>query len=101
MWRLQHDGDRIEVHSHTGRAAAVDGAHLDEHGRLFLATDLGLGIVHTLDMEQAARAVESGAWRPADVRFDSMPARFGYRLSPAGDRLGATPAAPAGSDQTA
>ena len=61
----------------------MDTAYVDEQGRLFLSTDLGLGIVHTADMEVAARAVESGAWQPVSIRFDALPARFGYRLSPA------------------
>jgi len=34
-------------------------------------------------MEAAAGAVESGAWVPQDIRFDELPGRFGYRLSPA------------------
>ncbi len=33
---------------------------LDESGRLYLVTDLGLGLVHTSDMAQAADAVERG-----------------------------------------
>ena len=44
---------------------------------------LGLGIVHTQDMEAASRAVESGAWQPMPTRFEELPERFRYRLSPA------------------
>ena len=71
------------ITSHTGRVAQFESAWLDEHGRLFLVTDLGLGIVHTLDMELAASAVESGAWVVAEAPFDALPGRFGYRLRPA------------------
>ena len=70
------------ITSHTGRTARFESAWLDEHGRLFLAADLGLGIVHTLDMELAASAVESGAWVVAEAPFDALPERFGYRLRP-------------------
>jgi hypothetical protein len=49
---------------------------------LFLDTDLGLGIVHTLDTGDAASAVEAGACQPTDVIFASLPGRFGYRLDP-------------------
>ena len=59
---------------------------VDESGRLFLASDLGLGIVHTLDMNVASDLVERGVWKPQDARFDALVARFGYRLSPAADR---------------
>lgn len=71
------------VTSHTGVAAQFRTAWLDEHGRLFLDTDLGFGVVHTLDMEGAADAVEAGTWVPQTVRFDALPERFGYRLVPA------------------
>jgi len=71
------------VQAHTDDAARVRSAWLDERGRLFLDTDIGFGIVHTLDMDAAADAVEQGAWRPGEARFDELPARFGYRLVPA------------------
>lgn len=87
IWRIGAD---LAVTSHTGRPARVESAWLDERGRLFLATDIGLGIVHTLDMEAASDAVERGTWTPQDAAFETLPARFGYRLSPA---AGATAAA--------
>ena len=84
VWRLQPAaGGAIEIRSHTGLPAAFESAWLDEHGRLFLATDLGLGIVHTLDMETASSAVESARWPPTETPFRDLPQRFGYRLSPA------------------
>ncbi len=70
------------VTSHTGRAATPHGAWLDDSGRLFLDTDLGLGLVHSMDMGVAAQAVEAGHWQPAELPFAEMPARFGYRLRP-------------------
>jgi len=86
VWRLQAGADASAVPviaSHTGRGAQFTSAWLDEHGRLFLATDIGLGLVHTLDMETAAGAVERGVWAPFDAAFASLPQRFGYRLAPA------------------
>ena len=83
VWRLQHVGGAVPaIESHTGLVAQFASAWLDEHGRLFLATDLGLGIVHTLDMETAAAAVESGAWQPTELPFGELPRRFGYVLKP-------------------
>jgi hypothetical protein len=84
VWRLQSQtfgAPRIE--SHTGLAARFESAWLDEHGRVFIATEQGLGIVHSLDIEAAADAVESGLWPLAPASFASLPARFGYRLRPA------------------
>lgn len=82
VWRLEPDGNAAQVRAHTGAPAQVASSWVDEHGRLLLATELGLGIVHTQDMLLAAAAVEAGAWAPQDVRFAELPARFGYTLSP-------------------
>ena len=77
------EAGRWVVQAHTGRdAGQVRSAWLDEHGRLFLDTDAGFGIVRSLDMDAAADAVNSGAWVPQTVGFAELPVRFGYRLSP-------------------
>ena len=65
--------------------AAIESAWLDEHGRLFLASDAGFGIVHTQDMAAAADAIEAGLWQPHELAFAAMPQRFNYRLSPQRD----------------
>jgi hypothetical protein len=84
VWRLvARTGTAPEVRSHTGQSVAVESAWIDEQGRLFLATDGGFGIVHTLDMEAAADAVEAGLWHPQTLDFALMPQRFGFCLSPA------------------
>ncbi len=75
------------VSSHTGQPARVDSVWLDEQGRLFLATDIGFGIVHTLDMALAADAVEQGLWQPQELSFAVFPVRFGYHLSPAAEAV--------------
>jgi hypothetical protein len=80
IWRI--DGQN-SVTSHTGRAARVQHAFLDELGRLFLQTDLGLGLVHTLDVAQASDAIEQGLWMPESVMAAELPERFGYVCSPA------------------
>jgi hypothetical protein len=85
VWRLQvdaADAGAMLIRSHTGRAAQHRAAWLDEQDRLFVETDLGLGIVHSMDMGEAALAVESGEWRPETMPFGQMPGRFGYVLSP-------------------
>ena len=96
VWRLQTDPSTsaVVVTSHTGRPARCDDVFLDDSGRLFLASDLGLGIVHTLDMGVAGDAVERGAWRPQETAFAALVERFGYRLSPANDAKAASPPTP-------
>ena len=74
VWRLHGEA----VASHTGLPAVVRSAWLDEDGRLYLDTDLGLGIVHTADMLVAAERIERGDWQPHDIAVAEMPARFGF-----------------------
>ena len=84
VWRLTaQPGSTPRITSHTGLAAQMQSSWLDEAGRLFVATELGLGLVHTLDMETAADAVESAFWVPQEVAFDGLATRFKHRLKPA------------------
>jgi Protein of unknown function (DUF2946) len=83
VWRLTDGSAGVACQAHTGRAAQVESAWVDESGRLFLACDLGLGLVHSVDMERAGRAVERGQWRVGECAFESLAQRFGHVLSPA------------------
>ncbi|MBN8558738.1 MAG: DUF2946 family protein [Proteobacteria bacterium] len=79
VWRVAPDR---AVSAHDGRPARVQAVFVDEQGRVFLRTDLGFGIVHTLDMVAVADAVEAGDWAPEPVRGADLPQREGYLLSP-------------------
>ena len=83
VWRVESQAGSFAVHSHTGLPAPVQASWLDEHGRLFLATDIGLGLVHTMDMGIAAQAVESGHWQPGEMAWAQMPGHFAFQLKPA------------------
>ena len=85
VWRIDRAEGQPRVTAHTGAPAEVRGAWLDEEGRLFLDCDLGFGIVHSLDMDVAADAIEAGCWAPQELPFREMPARFGYVLRPRPD----------------
>ncbi|MEN9416893.1 MAG: hypothetical protein RI988_513 [Pseudomonadota bacterium] len=86
VWRLQEQatgaGASVQVSAHTGEPAQLKSCWLDDEGRLFLECDIGLGLVHSLDMAVAVEAVEAGTWVPEEVPFAQMPARFGYVLTP-------------------
>jgi Protein of unknown function (DUF2946) len=88
VWRLSEADGALRIESHTGRAAVFESAWIDEAGRLFVATDLGLGLVHTLDVELASCAVEASAWMPQETAFAALAQRFGHVLSPASQRRG-------------
>lgn len=79
IWRIQPD---LSLQAHTGQVAEVREALVDEQGRLYLATDIGVGLVHTMDVPLAAEAVESGRWPLQEVLASDLPTRFGYMASP-------------------
>jgi hypothetical protein len=72
-WRISAPGQR---------RARYRSAWLDEFGRLFLECDIGYGLVHSLDTDIAALAVEAGDWLPGEMAFARMPTHFGYVLRP-------------------
>ena len=79
IWHLQPDGT---LRSHTGLNAAYQGCWLDELGRLYVETGLGLGLVPSQDMHLAADWVEQGLWQPGVCLAAEVPTRFGFVLSP-------------------
>jgi hypothetical protein len=87
IWRVDATG---ALTSHTGQVARAGNAWLDERGRLFVDSDLGLGLVHTLDMHAAAQVVESGRWQPQPMAFAAMAGRFGHVLSPQAEAAAST-----------
>lgn len=85
VWRIEPD---LSLVAHTGaKAIALDCLH-DEYGRVYLSSAIGVGLVHTLDMEAVADAVEKGIWSPQAVQSDELPWRYGFVLSP---KLHSTP----------
>lgn len=83
VWRVAND---FSVTAHTGASARLQRCVLDEQGHLFLDTDLGLGLVHTLDMAIASDAVEQGLWVPQEMQSTELPQRFGFIVSPQQDQ---------------
>ena len=70
--------------AHDGQVAITQRCFIDEHGRVYLETALGFGLVHTQDMLQAADANERGLWVPQEVQAKDLQGRFGYVRSPQG-----------------
>lgn len=84
VWRIEDDGT---VRAHSGEQVTPRRCVLDEHGRVYLQTDRGLGLVHTQDVARVAERVESGQWEPEQEAASSLPGRYGYVRSPQRDRL--------------
>ncbi len=60
IWRLT---ENFSIQSHTGLNAVYQASSVDDAGRVYLTTDLGLGLVHTQDVHIAADALERGLWQ--------------------------------------
>ena len=86
VWRVHGDAQAPRLESHTGAAARFESAWVDDAERLFLAADLGLGLVHTLDMDAAADAVEAATWQPQRIAYADLLRRFGVQPHPSGHR---------------
>jgi hypothetical protein len=85
IWRIEND---FTVMAHTGMMAEVHKILVDENGLVYMDTTLGLGLVHTLDVERAAQAIEMGRWKLEDAEARDLPARYAYVLSPFKVKIG-------------
>ena len=81
-WVFRVGDAGAQVSTHSGVPVQVSACLVDEGGRVYLASTLGLGVVHTQDMEAAADAIEQGRWQPETVQVKDLPARYGYVPSP-------------------
>ena len=79
IWRIEPD---LSLVSHTGACAKAHSCVVDERGMLYVESNIGLGLVHSLDVAQAADAIERGDWALEETRASDLPARFGFVPSP-------------------
>lgn len=76
-------GTKGELLTHTGLATTASTALVDEAGRLYLHTALGMGLVHSLDVASAADWLEQHALPLLECASAELPQRYGFVLSPA------------------
>jgi Protein of unknown function (DUF2946) len=86
VWRVNADGS---VHAHDGQPTQCHVALVDEEGWLYLETPLGVGLVHTQDMDAALQAIEAGHWQLQTVQRNTLPERYHYVISPQQRQSGA------------
>jgi len=79
VWRLTADG---LLTAPGGQTVEPGTCLLDEAGRVFVDSPIGLGLVHTLDVPIAAELVEQGRWTPRECRSEALPGQYRYVLSP-------------------
>jgi hypothetical protein len=81
IWRI----DPIQgLQSSTGRSAGVVlWTGLDESGRLYAHSELGIGLVHTQDIWLASECLSQGKWpQPQPASWQALPGQFGFVRSP-------------------
>jgi hypothetical protein len=79
IWRLEAD---LRITAHTGRPAQLRECLMDETGRVYLHTDLGLGLVHTMDVNTVAQALELGRWHVREIQGAELSEKYHYIQSP-------------------
>lgn len=79
IWRIDKDHRPT---AQTGQITQVLSCLTDQHGRVYLDTPMGMGLVHTLDVVLVADALDQGLWALAECRAEDLPKRYGYVLSP-------------------
>lgn len=79
IWRIAPD---FSISAHTGVAARMAQGLVDGAGRVYLLTDLGMGLVHSLDVGLVAEAMEQAGWTMQDVDAADLAGRYGYVTSP-------------------
>ncbi|RQO59924.1 DUF2946 domain-containing protein [Paucibacter sp. KBW04] len=83
VWRLDESWLKDGLlRSHTGLTTPAGASFLDEQDRLFIASELGLGLVHSLDMLWAAEALQQGLLAPQARPFAELLSEFQIVLSP-------------------
>ena len=74
--------EKFEISTHTGQPTQGIQCLVDEAGRVYFQTPLGLGLVHTMDVGWVAEAIEKGVWAPENCLAKDLPERFEFVISP-------------------
>jgi hypothetical protein len=79
VWRMEPDGTLC---SHTGRVANSRMFWVDEAGRLFIQTDLGLGLVHSQDVLRVAESIEQLRIQVQECKYSDILLQYQIVKSP-------------------
>ena len=79
VWRIDQD---YALEAQTGEVTEAIACLMDECGRVYLNTPIGLGLVHTLDVGRVAQALEQGHWRLEECHSKDLPQQYGFVISP-------------------
>lgn len=79
IWRIEPDGS---ICAHTGQKATASRCLVDETGKVYLVTELGLGLVQSQDVGMAALQIERALWVPESVVASELEGALGFVRSP-------------------
>ena len=90
VWRVSTSDAPREVRAHDGTAARLlQGAWLDDQGRVFLRTDVGFGLVDSPDTSRVLDALRTGSRHAVTAEdFDAWLAGHGPRVRVCGGLMG-------------
>lgn len=80
-WILRVD-PQGSLRTHTSLAVDYNGCYMDETGRLYIETNVGLGLVHTQDVLEASHFIESSVWVPEEVDSKQLAQLFKFVKNP-------------------
>ncbi len=61
-------------------------AYTDELGRVYLDTELGIGLVHTMDMDRMADELANERWSLKELKVKELEKKFNFIKSPAHEK---------------
>lgn len=83
VWRLQRaKGAQWQVSSHTGQPTTVERMFVDDLGRVYLLTSLGIGLVHSQDVLLVSEAMDECHWQLESIDSAALGETFGFVPSP-------------------
>jgi hypothetical protein len=82
VWRMSSD---FKLTAQTGQETLAQTCFTDQAGRVYFQTEMGFGLLHTLDVAKAAEGLEMDLWPLESVDAAEIPSRFAYTLSPEAD----------------
>ncbi len=79
IWRVTN---AFEAVSQTGHHVQPLQCLLDKEGKVYLETDLGFGLVHTMDVGLVAAALENQRWKLQEMDISLFESQFGFVRNP-------------------
>ncbi len=80
-WVLRFD-HKLQVITQTEKVVQVLRAYTDEHGKVYLNTDKGIGVVRSMDMDILADELVRRKWKIEEIFEEELERKFGFVRSP-------------------